>query len=302
MNLDPNDILIACCHIKKNFFFEDSLRRLFDAGFRRFWIQQTGTETFGSYGGPSQYYWPAPHTGICAWETGLKCLRRHTTEIDNWKYIFLADFDLFFLGTDEFIQFLGQAIGEEYDHVSRFKDRNEQDKYSFGESLIVEVPEITIGIADSVNDIPVISPHFATGHELYSKVLWDSYTDYDMGDGRRMYREAVNRGYKMGAQFANYGPGEQCWGKEWFHVSNLTYFYHMVDGTCPSTLDPDNHEHLWRMGFFAAQKEYYGPDIYPLEIGLRLKNLYNSMGGELRCLESWHQEIKGKPMEHWVRA
>lgn len=301
LEIDPSKIIFACCHIKRSLFFEESMKKLWDAGFHRIWIQQTGTDTFGPYQGPCEYYWPAPHAGPCLWETGLKCFHKNTDQREDWEYLFLCDFDLFFLDTKELIQFINETIEGSYDHVSRFKDRNDQSKYDFKNKLITHVPEIIIHPGDVEHDWPSPTPHFATGYEIFSKSLWNSYTDYDLGDGRRMYREAVLRGFKMGVQYSNYGSGEQCWGDEWFHVSNLTAFYHMVDGSQRIDVVADRQDHLFRIGFFAAQEEYYGPDIYSNQIKNNLSQIYQLMGGKDKCLAAWHKEIEGKPMQDWMK-
>lgn len=299
--MDCNDILILCCHVKRSLFFEDSMKRLWNNGFKRIWIQQTGTDNFGPYSGPNEYYFRASHIPAL-WDQ--HCLvgfhNKTKKEQTNFKYIFLVDFDLFMSGTKEFKECLEEISKGEYDHVSRFKIPSNQNNYDFKDGVIATVSNIQIKPGNTEHDWPELNPHFATGFEFFSKRLWDSFTTYELGDGRRMYRAAIQKGFKMGAHKTNFGVEERFWNNELFHVSNLTYYYNKIGTGDVSSLKTDNKLDVFKMGYFAAQERYYG-NVYPQNIARTLEQAYQQLGGKQRCLDEWDKEVAHTCMKGWTK-
>lgn len=290
--MNPSDIIIYCCHVNRNYLFEDSMKRLRECGFR-IMIQETGTGSFGTYQGPCDDHWSI---GRSTWDLCLLGFKRRTPS--DYKYIFLADFDLFFTGVKEFLECVEQVIEGEYDHVSRYKIPADQDRIDFGNLSVVPSVPIEIRPGNIEHDWPDLNPHFATGFEFFSKRLWDSFTNYELGDGRRMYRAAVQRGMKMGVHRAIYGESETCWGREWFHLSDLTQHYYLIEGLDLQHLNPESSHQLARIGFFLFQEKIYG-DTYPDRIKINLEKVVAYMRGREKCLSEWNKLISGTCMQDW---
>lgn len=293
--MNKSDIIIFCCHFKRSLFFEETMALFNKQGFNRIWIIETDTTPFGNYQGPCEKYFRAPHFPATC-DIALIELSKQLKNVD-YKYIFWTDYDLFFTKLNLFEQCLEQFEAERYDHVSRFKVKENMQKYLFM-GQIAHVQDCEIRPGDAINDWPNLDPHFASGFEIYSKRYWDSLTDYDLNDHRRMFRKGFQQEFKMGAHKINYGPGEMFWNNEMFHISNLSAYYDMVEQNNFSNLGPIPY-HQFRLGYFAAQELYYGSDIYGAIVQKNLQNAYNLLGGKDVCLTEWHKQVKGTCMESW---
>jgi len=324
MSIDPKEVVILCCHLNRNLFFEDSIKRLWEVGFKNVWIMQTSKPTFGKYQGPySKYIEPLLTLHLSAipnynllWNEAILTFQKElkVSKLD-YQYVFLMDFDLFFTDTKEFLETLDELVEEQYDHVSRLNLEQVDRNYNWGKkNNIVEIPDVKHhDCPHKGKEYPITVPQFCTGWEIISKKLWESFTEYEFAHWGRMISGAVDRGFKMGAQKCTHGielnmtisgPGhaEQAWGKEWFHVGRLPRYYSMVDVQKFDFLHPGHGPHLFRMGLFAKQAEIYGEHIYPTDIQKKLEATYKYVGGRDKCLKEWNHWTKGTPLEHWEKV
>ncbi len=317
---NPQDILILCCWFKRNLFFEDSIRRLWDCGFKNIWLIETSPESWGSYQGPWFRYLRAPliqhphmPTLFSSWSKAITICQKEIKESGiNYTHLFLMDFDLFLANTKEFLLTLDEVIRGQYDHVSRLRDAKEATLYQWpSNQYIIPIQETTFTPTSTGSDIFYMQPEYTTGWEVFSRQLWESFSEYELGEWTRIMKAAVERDAKMGAQKSFYGAeirmngstwpviSERAWGKEWFHVARLPLHYTLVETRQFDRLVSDHGPNLFRIGFFAKQEEIYGPGIYPRKIRDDLEATYQHMGGREKCLKEWEIWVRDTPMQDW---
>lgn len=318
---DPKDILILCCWFKRNLFFEDSIQRLWDSGFKNIWLIETSLPSWGEYEGPYARYLkaplrPHPHMPclFASWsEAIIICQKIIKEEVTRYSHVFLMDFDLFFTGTKEFLLTLDEVVTDGFDHVSRLRDASEASLYKWPENQsVIVIPETIFTPTSPGSDIFYMKPEYTTGWEIFSKQLWESFSRHELGEWTRIMKASVERGGKMGAQRSSYGEeirmngsswpviSERAWGKEWFHVARLPLHYALVEARQFDRLYPNHGPNLFRIGFFAKQEEIYGSHIYPQKIREDLEATYKHMGGRDKCLEEWEIWVQNTPVANWV--
>lgn len=300
---------------QEELFFEDGVRRLWDSGFKNIYIIQTCNPTFGIYEGPYKKFWKALHFPY-SWQQAMAdfqtLLQEEKTE---YQYILLLDFDLFLADTLQITRMLEEIEEGRYDRVSHFRTRQVeplvtgvdwQRDWDFNNKWVVPAPPVKIL---SEEEIPKLEPFFVAGtFEFSSRKAWESYSQEDFRHDEKMALTFLKKGLKMGVTHTNYGTegrGERVWTRDYFHVSNLTAFYQIIEWMdAPRLRDlVFNHgkEHsLFRLGHFVKQEQIYG-DIYPLDMAHRLDDLCDIMGSRTRCLEVWEKWVQGTCMEKWEK-
>jgi len=304
---DLQNVLLICPYVRKNYFFEDSMRKLWDAGFKNIWIMQTGVSTFGEYDGPKSKFINGKKYPY-GWGAALKDFQKEIrTAKSKYDYVLLMDFDIFLSDINSFKGIAEETIAGQYDYVSRINNDHFATGYDWNDQFVVEThPEIVyMGGPKEKNNPSKMGTHppFGTGFEFYSKKLWESFGDKEFYDWPQMIKKAVDGNMKMGAYWSTRGvrkTGEQCWGKEWYHIANLTSHYGYIETQWTKLMSPANVKNLFRFGFFAKQAEIYGANIYGAMQG-RLNNLYTFMGGKDKCLAEWNKQVEGTPLENWER-
>lgn len=292
-----SNVLVISNHHRRSLFFEESMQKLWDAGFNRMWIQDTGAERWGPYLGPKSFYW---RSGNIPYDRGVQNFKRQIT--GDYDTILMIDNDCFISDVEVIKQYIKDFEDGGYDFAAHHVSKDCYDGYEFGDSTICEVTNQTFEPADIYPGFCPV-PHWENAYLLIKKTLWDSLTEDEVGHGRKWLKAIHERKAKMGAHYADYRLTYSHHGPGWFHVGNLFAYYNRLEEQVPRFV-LDSELDMSRLGYFYAQRNTYGrgaypegPGIYPDGIEAKLDLIQDDIAD--KALLAWKRLTSDTCMENW---
>jgi hypothetical protein len=288
-------VTIVSNHHRRSLFFESTMQRLSDAGFKKIVIQNTGAGPMGNYQGPSS---KIINLGQSTYDNGMIKLKQ-TLSNDDSEYIVLIDNDCFLSDTNHFKEYLNDFEKGNYDFACHFIGAHlYTDDYVFKGSL-APVTDQKILPADVFPWI-VPDPHWENAYLIIRRSMWDKLSVDDVSHGRKYIAALVRENAKLAVHKALYVGTHSHYGDEWFHVGALMRHYHLIESKKLGQVSVESPFDKARLGYFIFQEEIYG-DIYPGNIKQNLEAFYTKLGGKDSCLTAWKELIKGTCMEGWQK-
>jgi hypothetical protein len=297
--IDKSRILIISNHHRRSLFFEDTMRRLHNNGFKRIFIQETGNLSYGPYKGPSRKHWSIKEK---SYDKGMVSFRKRITKRnDNIDVILYIDNDCFLGNIENFITYLNEFISGNYDFTCHFADPSHYQDYKFNNSLIQQVKNQKILPAKIYPGV-VPNPHWENSYMLIKKECWDKLSENDISHGRLFIKALVREKAKIGVHKASYKLRYSHYGDGWFHVGNLMKYYYAVENLNLKGISLTSKYSLARFGYFIAQSNIYGSQIYPSSIRANLSVICRKAGGRQKVLDNWNSLVEETCMRNWKRA
>ncbi len=296
---NEDETLFFSIHYRRSLFFEDTVLRIANAGYK-FLIYHTGGENrFDKFG--------IQHPNIIYRETtptsfdGAMMELRQSNLFNGYKYLIHLDNDCFLSGTLELEEYLHECVEDRYDFVCHtvgkpYLEYNEYPK----RKQITEVQDIKF--LDGEPPVPV--PHFENAYLFITKRIWDRLTVHDVGHMRRFIHAVYKNKAKIGAHKCKYMWNYTNYGMEWFHIGHLMEKYLTIEsGQNLTKYNSQSSFDQFRIAYFVAQEEIYGHRIYQDNtIRNNLERLYEYMGSREYLLSIWNEITKETCMENWKKC
>jgi len=286
-----NNVLILSNHYRRSCFFESTMRKLYQAGFRDIWIQDTGASLWGPYRGPASRI---GRIGYKTYDEGMVSFKREKipSHIDTVLFI---DNDCFINSASVVTRYLEDFKKGQFQwachHISAVDYKPEQ---TFLSSTIEPCPSQTF---ESWDQPPYVTPvpHWENAFLMIDRQLWDKLTPGDVSHGRRMVKAAYDLGAKMGSHKAEYRRTYSHFGDGWFHVGALMIWHNYLEENKLDRFNSESFMDMSRLGYFFAHESVY-PGEFPLIISTRLKILKDK---EAKAKEAWSSLTSGTCLENW---
>lgn len=300
--MKKEEVLFYSNHYKRCWFFEDTVRRIADAGYK--WaILLTGSP------GPFRHcHVDHPRvkfyeTSQTSYDSGMVTFKRSGILLQpGVKYLVHIDNDCFLNGIQELEEYLEEFVDGGYDYACHLVGNPAASRYPT-ETHIAHVFDQKMIPSLDTPDTPTPDPHYENAYQAIRVSAYQKLTEFDVGHHRRFLAALHKTGAKMGAHKASYRWDYSNWGKEWFHVGHIFEKYLQLEANNLAGIqryNPDSEFDLFRCGFFVAQERCYG-NIYPSSFVPALEAYYAHMGGQDRALECWSRLTQGTCMENWVK-
>lgn len=294
--IQKDEVLFFSIHYRRSLFFEDTVLRIMNAGYKFLIYHTGGNNGFGKFA--------AQHPNIIYKETnptsfdGAMMELRQSNLLDRYKYLVHLDNDCFLSGTTDLEEYLSECIEENYDFVCHTVSEPylKYDEYPKGKHII-EVKDLRFADGDP----PVPVPHFENAYLFISKSMWDRLSAHDVGHMRRFISAVHRNRAKIGAHKCRYMWNYTNYGNEWFHIGHLMEKYLTIEnGQNLFKYNKESSFDQFRIAYFLAQEELYGYGIYrDNTIRENLNKLYDHMGGREYLLSKWNETVKGTCLENW---
>jgi hypothetical protein len=288
------DITFYTNYYKQTHFFDDTIRRVANAGYQ--WVVLLT--------GP-----PGPFRDCPVNHPNVRIVQGPPTSYDNGMMIFKQkgllpdtelichiDCDCFLNGTDELHEYIDEFERDSYDYACHTVGSTASNRYT-SDGLIAPVHDQMFK-DNGPSEPPTPEPHYENAYQLIRKSIWDKLTVHDVGHHRRFLYALHQHGAKFGSHKATYRWDYTNWGKEWWHIGHIFEKYSTLESAGHITkYNPESEFDMFRAGFFAAQEAWYGHDIYPAWFHKRLNKFYDHFGGLDAVLYCWARVIQGTCME-----
>lgn len=297
--VDQDEVLLYSNHFKRCRFFEDTVRRLADAGYT--WvILHTGPPGHFRECQVEHPFVVKMRANPTSYDSGMMTFKgAGMLEHPDVKYLVHIDNDCYLSGLDEFEAVLEEFVSGCYDYACHLVGRASNDRYASSGQLSRVDDQMFKD--NGPNEPPTPEPHYENAYQIIRKQLWDKLSMHDVGHHRRFLKALADRGAVFGARKASYHWDYSNYGKEWFHVGHLFEKHLQLEANNRDAIrryNPESDFDLFRAGYFAAQEEYYG-DIYPAAFKAALAFYWTHMGGRTKCLDTWTKYTTGTCMENW---
>ena len=297
MSLNPNDIIVATNHHRYMPCFMDTMQRLWDAGFRRIWVQETGNGSWGWYDGPSELIQMA---GSISYDRGMLRFKEVINSGVAAKVIFFLDCDCLISDTEELFGFISDFDRGEYSFSCHNTPNSANNpNYVYDGCIAPVTDQKFIPSSDEFGFYP--EPHWENTYALVKKDIWDRLGPRDVSNTRVWFRAMHRLGGKFGAHKAEYRCQYTHFGSSWFHFGNLMAFFYAVENLDPSKFPIDSDVAMSRLGFLVWQERIYGASTYPELIKKNLHQILDLDGRAAGAEESWNKLIHGTCLENWER-
>jgi len=280
-------VLVISNHHRRSLYFEDTMKRIYDGGYKDIIIQETGSRRWGDYKGPCQQYLNA---NSIPYDQGMINFKQHLKyTLTHYDTILLVDNDCFISDTNHLNQYIQDFRDGGYDFACHHVSAScYTDEYKF-QGCIAPVPKQEI-LPATVYPFFVPEPHWENAYLLIKTDMWNKLTLDDVSHGRKYIKALVREGAKLGAHRANYRSGFTHYGDEWFHVGNLMAFYYRLEKGQP--FNEDSELEMSRLGYFFKMEEQY-----PGSVLSKLSN-YNQLKD--KAIVAWERLVKDTCMANWI--
>lgn len=296
--MNPNDIIVATNHHRRMPCFMDTMQRLWNAGFRHIWVQETGNGSWGWYDGPSE--WMQKSENI-SYDMGMMRFKNFIHPGIKVKAIFFIDCDCFISDTEELFRFISdfEIGGYSYSchHISK---ESYSPSYVYNGCIAPVTDQRFIPDNGEFGFHP--EPHWENTYALITKDMWDKLGPDDVLNTRLWFKTMHRLGGKFGVREAEYRFQYTHFGKSWFHFGNLMSFLYAVEQFNPSKFSIESDVAMSRLGFLAWQERIYGRSAYPEHVMTKLHKILDSDGRAVRAEEAWNKLSSGTCMENWKRC
>jgi hypothetical protein len=269
------------------------MQRLWDAGYHRMIIQDTGLQAWGPYQGPGELRQLEFHSNF---DGGMKTLKERLTpaDLDGVQYLCHIDSDCFLGGTTHFTSLL-QAV-EDYDFVSHLEQPGIPDSLQT-DHLVIPAPEQEFVITEDPYGFKPV-PHWENSLTFIARWLWDETPVSALEHTRAWIRLMATRGARFGIHPCEHRLQYTHTGPEWFHFGNLIgHFCNTKNGMLP--FRDDSEIDLSRIGFIGWVEEKYGM-VYGQDFSTWTARALRKLG-ENRCRRAWLKLAHNTCMENWER-
>lgn len=247
---------------------------------------------WGRYAGPQMTYLSL---GNIPYDHGMMQFKNNIPKNIDYDTILLIDNDCFVSDIGQTQRFIRDFQDKGYDFSCHLVAERMYEGYDFQTSSIQPVINQHFDtVAEEPKFIP--RPHWENAYLLFSRTMWEKLTADDLSHSRKMIKSVFDHGGKMGVHEAKYRGVWSHYEKGWFHVGNLMAFYYKI--AQEQDLSSLAKDELARVGYFYAQRDLYGKQIYPPKVqsflGAQSKTLVEN------AREAWYELTVGTCMENWT--
>lgn len=291
--MDKSRVLVVSHHHKRSVFFEDTMWRLWDAGYKKIFIQNTGIETWGKYQGPGMLR----NLGIQSYDQAQQNLYQAASRSsDAFDYIVWIDNDCWLSSLNHFEQYLQDFIDGGYDFSSHFVSGKSLEGYNFQGKTIVPVQNQQFLHSEHYPGF-CPEPHWENAYMIMKFSSYLKLSNHDVSHGRLWLKAIHDHGMKMGVHQANYLGSYTHYGTEWFHMGYfMAYMSKIEDRFMDWNLDSE--QDMFRLGCIIEQGCIYGHHIYPHNINLYFDSL--PLYIIQKATSTWHKFVEGTCMAKWI--
>lgn len=267
--------------------YEESISKFLDAGYQLFLYETVDNNSFGSFG--------LVHTGVVhieaipgSFDQGMVDFKEKLDQY-AWDTVVFLDSDIFFEDTKMAEKLIEQFNDSDYGFCSYLENAYVYDsKFKFDE-LIAEVKHQSFEPIDQPPYTFKPVPHYENAFMMIKRDVWDKLKKENFIHTRELVRAIYDTKAKIGVHKREARLTYSHRGDGWFHIGNLTQYYNILDSGNLHRLNPESEIDKARIGFFVAQRERYGKDIYSDFVNLYLMQASNLYGGDDSVLEAWKQ-------------
>lgn len=296
--MDPKDIIVATNHHRYMPCFRDTMQRLWDNGFKRIWIQETGNGAWGWYDGPCEW---VQRAGLIPYDQGMMRFKGAIHSGITAKAIFFIDCDCLISDTEEFFGFISDFERGGYSYSCHHTSADSYNPSYVYDGCIAHVTDQKF-VPDGGEYGFRPEPHWENTYALVSKDMWDRLGPEDVSNTRVWFRAMHRLGGRLGAHKAEYRLQYTHFGKSWFHFGNLMAFFYAVENLDLSKFPLESDVAMSRLGFFAWQEKVYGTSMYPEWICGNLHRILGTDGRAHRAEQAWNTLRAGTCMDSWRRS
>lgn len=296
--MNKDKILIYSNHHRRSPWFERTIQRLWDDGFKNIVIQNTGGNgDFHQYQGPAKQI---IHAGHQTYDSGMRGFKR-TLNVKDIDAMVLIDNDCFLSGTAHFNKYVEEFLEQGYDFASHYVSASayvdaQHETYKAGRCIADSVEQKFLQAEVFPGFVP--EPHWENAYLIIRPEMWNRLTDDDVSHGRKYLKALTREGAKMGTHEAKYVGTHSHYGEEWFHVGALMQFYYYVESGAVDKFNEASTFDMARLGYFLDTETKF-PGSLPDRYKANIAKIMNKLTNKDAPISAWKGLTSGTCIETW---
>lgn len=280
-------IILVTLYHRRSIFYEEGISKFLDAGYLLYLYATIDQSGFGNFG--------LIHDNVTmidaqpgSFDNGM-CDLKDILSKENWDTVVFIDSDNFFEDITYAEKLIKQFNESDYGFCSYLENAFEYtSEYKF-DGLIAEVKNQTFEAVDQPPYTFKPNPHYENAFMLIKRTVWNKLKKDNFINTREIVKAVYDTKAKIGIHKREARLTYSHKGSGWFHVGNLTQYYNILEHGEMHRLDLKSEIDKARIGYFLAQREKYGQEIYSNYINLYLDQAIQLFGGEKSVLNSWNK-------------
>lgn len=199
---------------------------------------------------------------------------------EEWDTVVFVDSDTFFENIDYAEKLIKQFNESNFGFCSYLENVFDyKPEYVFSGAIA----EVNDQYFEEVDQPPYTFkpiPHYENAFMMIKRKVWDNLRIQCFINTRELVKGIFEAKAKIGIHYRDKKLVYSHKGNGWFHVGALTKYYYMMENGDLSQLDPDSEIDKARIGYFVAQRERYGREIYADHINENVTKAAEIFGGE----------------------